>query len=67
MDNKTPPPSAPPLTGMPPGPGPDRKTLALERIADSLEALSYYTWAGLVTRIPNLPIPSELKPWRPRE
>jgi hypothetical protein len=24
---------------MPPGPGPDRKTLALERIADSLEAL----------------------------
>jgi hypothetical protein len=57
MDNKKAPASMPPLAGMPPGPGPDRQALALERIADALEGVEFYAWAGLVTRIPNLPSP----------
>lgn len=56
-----PPPSVSPLTGMPPGPGPGRQTLALERIADALDDITYYMWAGLVTRMPNLPFPQELR------
>jgi hypothetical protein len=57
-DSKEAPASVPRLA---PFPAPDRQTLALERIADALEGVEYYTWAGLVTRIPNLPYPAELR------
>jgi hypothetical protein len=57
----TPPASVPPLGAMPPGPGASRQAITLERIADALDDITYYMWAGLVTRIPNLPFPQELK------
>jgi len=61
MRDREAPESNPPLTGMPPGPGPDGKILALERIADSLRTLESYAWMYLVHVGVPAPLPSELK------